>query len=486
MFLSNSAVKGALFLCVCVFICKVIGVLYRVPLTNILGAEGIGIYQLVFPLYSFLLVISSTSLPVGISRIISNKIKEKHFNYIEKFKRVIFCFFGVFGLVLTSLLLIFAFDISQIQGNTMATLGYLCIAPSVFLVCLLSVYRGILQGYKDMLPTGISQLIEQFIKMIAGILLPLAFLKYGISVSVAMALLGVTISELIALLYIMLHYKIKNKKIYNNINISNAEESSFELNSDKEGSCVKQIFHDLIKVILPIMLSGCITPLAVLIESFALINIMTDSYASVVMATEVYGVYSGVVMTLINAPIMLSSAISSALVPNLEQVYDSKDVRCQKHKSLNKEYCCSNAIYIGDDKIKKISGKNTEKIMYCIKLNLLISVISALCFVFFGYLIVDIFFPSLDSDFVVLSSKLLMVLSINVITLSFSYIFSSVLQGIGKFYKPLVCLFIMNVLRIALALICLQEYGIIAFAIASVFVYFLMFLELFKQVKNEI
>lgn len=456
-FLSKGVVKGALVLCISALICKFIGIFYRIPLTNIIGAEGIGLYQLVFPIYSLLLILSSNALPVAISKIVSQKIKEQDFSYVAKLKKVAINFFGLFGFVLTVLLMLFAKQISSLQGNESAFIGYIAIAPSVFLVSILSVYRGIFQGFKDMKPTGYSQVIEQVVKLVLGLFLPIYFSSYGLAFQVGMALVGVTISEFIALIYIIvLFYFFKKTKIKTNI---------ISLNNAK----YKDILKVLLKTTFPIMLANCIIPLCVVIESFLIINGLVYVGYNILYATQVYGVYSGVVTTLINVPIVLASSIGVALVPHISAENKSNDVTVNTSKD-NKEK--SSALY--------------QSFNNCVKLGLIIAIPSALFFCFFSFFIIRLLYPTLEFELQNLSALLLIFSSINIVSLSFTYICSSYLQALGNLYEPVICMSIMNFLRLIISFIALIKFGILSFIAFSAFVYICQMMTLVSSIKKKI
>lgn len=442
---SSNIVRGSLFLCVSAFICKIIGVVYRIPLTNIIGAEGVGLYQLVFPIYSFLLVISSNGIPVALSKLIAQKRQELNFAYLNKLKKISFLFFGALGLIMTGLLMVFAEKISAWQGNSNAYLGYLFIAPSVLIVSFICVFRGLFQGLKSMRPTGVSQIIEQSIKFVFGLILPVLFVANGIYFQVGMATLAVTISELIALSYLFVKSKTNNQ--YKDI---------FCVCSGRLVK-TKDVFVDILKNVLPITLSNCIIPISVLIESFFIVNILQQS-TNLVTATEVYGVYSGVVAVLINAPIVLASSTGIALVPNIAE----KNCTQAEVDKQNE-----------DNKIFK------EAIFLC----LLISVPSSLFFALFSNFTIEVLYPALSDDLIILSSQMLACSAINVITLSLSYILIYYLQTCISLYKPVVCLLIMNALRLVLGVISLTKWGVLAYVVFGAFVYLMQLLQLL-QIKH--
>lgn len=445
-FFSKKFVKSALFLFVCVFLCKVLGLIYRIPLTNIVGLEGVGLYQLVFPLYSFLLILSSNAVPLALSKMISRKLKEGEYIYVSKLKKIAFIFFAVLGTFFSMLLLVFARHISFLQGNEGATLGYYFIAPSILLVAIIAVFRGIFQAEKNMVPTGISQIIEQVLKFGFGIFLPLLFAHFGTLFQVALCLMAVTISEFCALVFLLVAYVVKKRKSSHKVSGDNAIQIS---------NNVKNIiiFKDLIKNIIPILISNLIVPFCVLIESFLIVNILTYLGVEMWQATAVYGAYSGIVCTLINAPTTLISSIGLVLVP---YVSENKEAQVQKRDELNTSF----------------------------KLTTLISVPFLLCYCFFSYFIVYMLFPSLSVDMIESTAIMLSISSINVVSLSFTYVISNYLQSIDLMYEPVKCFLFFNIFRLIIGFLALMKFGIIAFVAVSAFVYLCQFFQIFSILRR--
>ena len=189
-------IKGGAFFALLCLMAKGIGALYRIPLTNIMGAEGIGLYQIVFPLYSVLLTVSGGGLPSAISKTVSSFHAE---GAEENARRTLYISLAVLtaaGAVGSALLFFFRGRIAALQGNPDAAIAYVGIAPAVVLVSVISCFRGYFQGKLDMLPSGISQVVEQVVKMIAGLVLCSRLLVYGVPYAALGALLGVSISEL--------------------------------------------------------------------------------------------------------------------------------------------------------------------------------------------------------------------------------------------------------------------------------------------------
>ena len=166
---SNSIVKGSVLLGAGAFISKLLGALYRIPLTDFLGGKGLGLYQMIFPVYAVLLEFSGAGVPNALSKMISgyenNAAAEYSLFYGAK-KRLI-----VLGGIGSLFMAVFSYPIAAAQGDYKAFIGYIALSPSVFLVAVLSCYRGYFQGKKNMAPTAVSQITEQFVKLVAGLFL---------------------------------------------------------------------------------------------------------------------------------------------------------------------------------------------------------------------------------------------------------------------------------------------------------------------------
>lgn len=194
---------------------KLLGALYRVPLTNVLGGEGMGLYQLVFPLYTLLLTVSSGGLPVAISRLVAVKLADGDERGATRVLKVSLVALSVAGLAGTALLLIFGGAAAAIQGNAEAKIAYYGIAPAVLFVAIISCFRGYFQGRENMLPGAVSQLTEQAGKLVFGLYFAIKLMPRGYAYGVFGALVGVSLSELLAAVILALTYlagaRVRNK-----------------------------------------------------------------------------------------------------------------------------------------------------------------------------------------------------------------------------------------------------------------------------------
>ncbi len=284
-------------------ICKLVGVLYRIPLANIVGGEGLGLYQQVYPAYNLLLTLTSAGIPVAISRMVSHYVTLEKPGMAKHVFKVALKMLTCLGLAAFALMFILSGSLAERVGTPEGKVSYMCIAPSLLLVCVMSAFRGYMQGTRNMMPTAISQLIEQVGKV--GLALPFAAIgmqRGGWSLGAAGALLGTSVAEGVAMVYMMIQYAFKSGK---SVVVGAAEEKG------------EKVAARLVHVAVPITLGACIVPLASFIDSAMLKNLLMNGGLTSSEAGIRYGLYSGLVLTMINVPTALAMAMSTNLVPDI-------------------------------------------------------------------------------------------------------------------------------------------------------------------------
>lgn len=422
---NNNFVKGAAVLSVGGLVAKLLGAFYRIPLTNLLGSYGMGVYQLIFPLYALLLTISSAGIPIAISKLVSEHIQLGRHAQAKNVFNTALIFLIIFGVLGTALLYFIAPSISALQGNPEAATAYRLISPSVLFVCIISAYRGYFQGYMNMVPTAFSQIIEQFVKM--GLALSaVIFLATDVLSGVYLSVLAVTASELAAAIFLSIAYLFRKNKMPVALN----EDKSF-----RRLSVAKKIF--LLSI--PITLSGIILPLTQLIDSVLVLNLLKTSNA-----TQLYGLWSGPVHSLLNMPVVLALGVATAAIPSLARIKVS-----------------------GDAKLL------SSRINSALKLTVLLALP---CTVGLGMLslpISKLLYRGLPESEIVLVSQLLQTACLSVLLLSVVQTTTAVLQACGKLYVPVVILAIATVVKTILNVVLLSvpQLNIFGAAISSVACY---------------
>ena len=196
--MKNSFLKGTIILIASSIIAKILGALYRVPLIGLIGTNGIGLFQLIFPVYALFLVISSNGLTTAIAKIVSVKLERNENSYIKKFVKSSLLFALIIGAISSTILILLSSLISKVQGYNEAYICYIAIAPSIIFVCLIAVIKGYFQGLQNMIPSSITQIVEQLSKLIFALVLAKILIKKGMIYGVLGSLIGISISEIVS------------------------------------------------------------------------------------------------------------------------------------------------------------------------------------------------------------------------------------------------------------------------------------------------
>ena len=259
---TKSVAKSVSVLSIAGILCKLIGVLFSIPL-NMISTKVATDFYIVYPTYTLLLTISSAGLPVAVSRLVAGFLARKdRRNAWNTFKYALFMLFSI-GLFFSVLMILFNRTLVNMVGVEETSAGYYAIAPCVLIVCILSAFRGLFQGQQNMVPTAVSQVMEQVGKV--ALSLPLAYfgLKRSVTAGAAGALLGITLSETIALIYMIVRFYIKK-----------SEFNSYPQDPDLPETGGKALLSNLVRISIPITISACIIPFSQFIDSA-----MTDQYS---------------------------------------------------------------------------------------------------------------------------------------------------------------------------------------------------------------
>ena len=213
---SRSFVLSAIILALGGFFAKAIGAIYKIPLTNILGSNGMGLYYLVFPIYSLFITICSSGLNVALATEVSKCRKIRHRYNEQKLLRVSLLISFVMSLFFSILIMLIGYPVAELQGNINARLGYIAIAPAIILSSIIATVRGYFQGVENMVPTTVSMIVEQIAKLSVGLILAHRLCNYGVQFAVLGAIVAVTISEAVALLIITINFVSFRGQLYYN------------------------------------------------------------------------------------------------------------------------------------------------------------------------------------------------------------------------------------------------------------------------------
>ena len=331
--------RGAGALAACSLVGKALGALYRLPLVSIIGDEGTGVYQLATAVYALFFTLACGGLPVAVSRFVAAD------HETERLASIIVWISGAIGLVFGAVFAALSPLFAAVQGNSTAAAAYLAVAPALVFATVLAGLRGYFQGKGNLLPTSLSQLVEQAVKLFVGLWLARVFATRGAASGAVGALLGVSVSEIVASGAVALFFAIKPQKTTKKqlktaehtekLLASSPLEAATDVAIDGYGvnnktankkqnpprrtpskSEVKSVAKAIIATAVPITLGALVMPLTGVADSLTVVNILSARGLSAAEATACYGLL-GAVNTLVNLPVTISYAFAVALLPKV-------------------------------------------------------------------------------------------------------------------------------------------------------------------------
>ena len=325
---NNTLVKNATFLMVAALISKIIGMLYKSPLTTLIGRESFACFQFAQNAYFILLMIASFSIPQAVSKIMSERIAFKRYRDAQRvFKGALL--YAVIAGGIAALVCIFGASILVPDNMANARLALQMLAPTIFVSGILGVFRGYFQAYRNMLPTSISQILEQIavatVALLASGFMVHHFANAGEDTlqrwSAAGATMGTGAGVCTAFLFMLFVYRVNHKTI------------AKKIKNDRVS--VNESYRSIMKIILliaaPIILSAFIYNVNGYINGVMYTSILGWKGVPNSLVKQNYAEY-GFFMTLINIPLTLASTAPTSMMPEVSAQYAIGDLEETKRK----------------------------------------------------------------------------------------------------------------------------------------------------------
>ena len=318
---SNSIVKQASILALAGILVRIIGLLYRSPLTAMILDEGNGYYSTAYNIYALVLLISSYSIPTAISKLISEKIALKEYKNVKRILKCVFIY--VCAIAGSAAILLFILAPFIVDVNAVPALRVLC--PTIFLSGLLGVFRGYFQAHKTTVYTSVSQIIEQIFNAVVALLAAYIFIQPYLGVDAtkvgsygaAGSAIGTGAGVLVGLIYMIFMY-LKKKNTFVE---EKDEEASERVDSYQE------IFRMIMHIIAPIILATCVYNLVTTIDMYIFYFAQSFHHIDKITYISNYGVYAGKYIVLQNVPVALASAMSTASIPSISSAWALGNVK---------------------------------------------------------------------------------------------------------------------------------------------------------------
>lgn len=327
---TNFLAQGTI-LVIASFVAKAIGMIYRIPLTHILGDDGNGYYSTANEIYTIILMISSFSLPLAVSRLVAER---EYAGEVKNSYKVLICslrFAAVTGGILSILTFLLGGVITKyVMGVELASYALRVLAPAIFLFALTGVLRGFFQGHGTMVPTAVSQIIEQIINAIVSVAGAYVMLQYGLKLGekkgdaelgTALAAAGGTFGTVasvgVALLFMIVIY----------LDYRNGFKRRMKKDKTRRRESDRAIYRAITYTILPIVLSTLVYNISTIIDQGVFNHILAGMGFTQKQYATVWGIYSGKFRVLMNVPLSIASCLAPSVVPALTEAMANNDLR---------------------------------------------------------------------------------------------------------------------------------------------------------------
>ena len=406
---SNFVVQGSI-LAIASIVVRIIGIAYRIPMINIIGDEGMGYYGTAFNVYNIALLLSSYSLPLAVSKMVSVRLARKQYRNSVRILRAALVYATVVGALAAAVIWFGAdFFAREVFFMPYAVFALKTLAPTVWIMAYLGVFRGYYQGQGTMVPTALSQVFEQIVNAIVSVAagswlfnqaIKVEILKgesgsgYSNSWGAAGGTIGTGAGAFTALVFLLLLFAAYQRTIRKKVR----RDRSGSLES--YGTITKILFFTVV----PVVVSSAIYNVNSILDN----GLLAYNFKSLGMEEEFisqWGVYTGKYHLLINVPMAVSNALSSSLIPSV-----------------------SRAVATGDRRMVK------KKVAAAIRFSLLIAIPSAVGLTVLAGPLNNLLFSG-DND---LAVQMTLYGSIAVVFYSVSTVTNAILQGIDRMRLPIV------------------------------------------------
>lgn len=382
---------------------RLIGMLYRVPLTRIVGSEGMGYYNTAYELYTLVLLLSSYSIPVAVAKLTSAKEAQKEYHNSYRIFLCAMCIAVVAGGCAGLFVYFAAEPLAEFMGWPSVAIPLKVLAPTILVFAVMGVMRGFFQGKKMMTPTAISQIVEQIvnaiISIVAALLLIQAYKDTGASIAAygaAGGMLGTFTGTMAGLLILTLIF------------VSNKDKIDRQIRKDQNP--VTESYRTILKMVgltmLPIVLSQTIYQISGTLDNMMFGNVMEGLGYAESQKAILWEAYANKYKWLYNVPVAVSAAFGTSIVPSLIATFTQGNLPLVK-----------------------------QKIASAVKFNMLIAIPAAVGLAVLAKPILLLLFNNQEDQ---VSVSLMQFGSSAVVFFAFSTLTNGVFQGINKMKIPVI------------------------------------------------
>jgi stage V sporulation protein B len=301
------------------FITKILGFVYRIALSRIIGDEGMGLFQMVFPILIFAIVVTTAGVPVAISKLVSEAEARREEDRIPAILLVSIAIVLCTSITIAAAIFFGADSIAHFlltDGRTIYAL--LAITPIIPIIAISSIFRGYFQGRQNMSPYAIAQILEQLVRIFTVIFLAHYLLPFGIAYAAAGAMLGMIVGEFVGMVYIYIRYR--------------RDEKYVPLRLFQRPKHLRRSIREVLRVSVPVTFSRMIGSLTYALEPIVVAHSLALAGITTSMATTLYGRLEGMAMPLIFFPAFITYALTVSLVPAISEAAAQRQTKLIEHR----------------------------------------------------------------------------------------------------------------------------------------------------------
>lgn len=317
----QSFLHGAAILVGANLVTRVLGFIYKIFLSRMIGAEGIGLFYTVFPTLMFVLTITTAGLPVAISKLVAEALVEEDTRRVRRIVVVSMNIVLTLAVVCTVGMIVLAPWLTQhVLTDPRAYYTLLAMSPVILIIAISSILRGYFQGLQNMTPNAVASILEQASRIVAVLLFASVMLPYGLEYAAAGAMLGMVVGEAIGLLYLIWKYYTRFRM-----------PKPAPLQAGEKVMPFRTMMGSIMEIAVPVTLSRIVGSITYALEPILITRCLVMTGLSAAVATTMYGQYSGMAISLLILPTVFTWALSTTLVPAVsEAVASGQNVLVQR------------------------------------------------------------------------------------------------------------------------------------------------------------
>jgi len=315
----KSLIGGTLILMVAGFIVRVMGFLYRIYLSNLIGAEGMGLFQLISPVYSLIILTLTSGISVAVSKMVAEEMAKAHYINLRRITKCAFILVTIAGTAVSALIVVFINPIvTYILKDSRTYLSMLLLVPSIPVIAAASAIKGYFYGIQNVTPTAISQVVEQIVRITIVMILAAYFANVGLEYACALATIGMALGEISNLAVVAVVYKLEKRR--------------FPIRSKTGMMRKRTIVKNLLKMAVPVSFNRFITSIMSAAEYILIPARLLAGGLDYRQSLIEYGKLTGMAMPLLFFPSLVTSSLATTLVPAISEAMSLKNYKLANYR----------------------------------------------------------------------------------------------------------------------------------------------------------